>query len=405
MSNHPHTSKVDAASSMCVSMLSRNIVGASVSEAETGGGGLRSSKSSATSSVRTGHDRDRGGDAEQDSRHSLLSPSSRPSTGSRIALSSAASTHSVASVAIDATWCGRVRGSANDDNSSMEKMSPGKSTGSEVHAANANANAASNTFRKAPDRPDEKLTPSIVESDGVGDSDIYLTDEDVDADLGAGDEDRYKVGVDERDEEDGEDRAGVAEMERRDEEDVVVDVDVENSEAGDDDDTVSFRGNGNEDQAQAQDDTQNLTSKVPLMCHTPVAGRAGDKHRHLCCNIGIPHRDPYAYKHDISLSAEAKIARSAHKIPVAFSENAAAQRNYFVLGLVHRHVAVLQCGGRVCGRAVEALFAYSVTTPRTTTHLAGAGSRTTPSPSTSQSLSRVYEVDLGWEQETGVQRD
>ncbi|PPQ87351.1 hypothetical protein CVT25_002102 [Psilocybe cyanescens] len=105
--------------------------------------------------------------------------------------------HSVSSVAsatsektISSVWpsVGGRAARTNENNSSKEKMSPAKRIRSEVRAANADANAASNIFRKTPDRegerPDSKLTPSIVEPDSVGDSGIYLT-EDVDGDLGA----------------------------------------------------------------------------------------------------------------------------------------------------------------------------------------------------------------------------
>ncbi|PPQ80379.1 hypothetical protein CVT25_003597 [Psilocybe cyanescens] len=292
MSNHPHTSKVDAesdaASSMRVSVLSRSIAGASWSGVGAGAGVLRSSRSSVASSARTGRDRDIDGD--QSSQHSLLSPSSRPGTGSRngsAALrSSSASMHSLSSVA-SASTISAVRPGAgvernrdtnnnnngNNNNKEEEKMSPAKRIASEVRAANANA--ASNTIRKAPDRdrerPDSKLTPSIVEPDG-----------DVDADLGAGDEDKDEVGVDEQDGEDGESVAAtesVLDGEREEEEG--MDVDVDNSEVGDDDDTVSFSGNGNEDQAQTQDDTQSLMSEAPSVYHTPRRTASHlQQHRH-----------------------------------------------------------------------------------------------------------------------------
>ncbi|PPQ89789.1 hypothetical protein CVT25_008168 [Psilocybe cyanescens] len=413
MSNHPHTSKVDAesdaASSMRVSVLSRSIAGASLSGA--GAGVLRSSRSSVASSARTGRDRDRDGD--QSSRHSLLSPSSRPGTGSRngsAALrSSSASMHSMSSAA-SASTISAVRPGAgvernrdtnnnnngNNNNKEEEKMSPAKRIASEVRAANANA--ASNTIRKAPDRdrerPDSKLTPSIVEPDGVGDSDIYLTDEDVDADLGAGDEDKDEVGVDEQDGEDGESGAAtesVLDGEREEEEG--MDVDVDNSEVGDDDDTVSFSGNGNEDQAQTQDDTQSLTSEAPSVYHTPrqpgprglatnsVASAATSASRPGVRTRTTTTTSPAAVSRPKALAPSVKSLSPSQKTPprktVISSASSSSIRTSQYSSAVGGSVAA---SSRPSSRG----SAYSVTTPRTTMRLAGTGSRTSPSPSTSR---------------------
>ncbi|KAH9478923.1 hypothetical protein JR316_0009386 [Psilocybe cubensis] len=302
ISNHPHTSKVDAesdaASSMRVSVLSRSVAGSvsgSGSRAGAGGGVGSSSRGSVASSVRSGRERDR---EREEERGSMLSPS-RSNASVR---SSAASTHSVASFASASTisaprqggGSGTVtrakRAGAGAGTGNGEKMSPAKRIASEVRAAHAGAGVG---VRRTPEkdkererereRPDSKLTPSIVEPDGVGaDSDIYLTDEyaenDGDGGEGEGDEQSVLEGEDDRE------RESVLDQEEED--------GGEGEEDEDEDDTVSFRtgtemeqeneeGQEQEhehEQEQEQDDTQSLASAsasdVPSVYHTPRASTA-----------------------------------------------------------------------------------------------------------------------------------